>query len=66
MNNCFAFLDGKCLCLNPEVCETPCRFYKSKEQLQAQKAKAADRLDSLPADQRDYIREKYYKCGSWR
>ena len=66
MNNCFAYRDGKCLCLNPDVCKQPCRFCKSKEQLLAQKAKAADRLDSLPPDQRNHIREKYYNSGGWR
>lgn len=35
MEDCFAFINGKCACLNKLYCETEeCKFYKRKEEKQ--------------------------------
>ena len=66
MCNCFAYNFGKCGALTAGVCHRPCNFYKTPEQLQAERAKVAKRLDSLPEEQRESIRERYYNGGSWK
>lgn len=50
MNLCFANHNGECVCLNSGVCERPCRFFKTEEELIAQKVRVAKRLRSLPED----------------
>ncbi len=66
MRDCFAYHNGSCMCLTKLKCSMPCRFYKSAETLAAQKAKVADRLDSLPEKQRESIRDLYYSGMNWR
>ena len=66
MNLCFAYLNGKCVCLTDDVCVRPCGFFKTREELAAQKERAVRRLKSLPEDRQQYIREKYYNGGSFK
>lgn len=57
------FLDnvsGKCSATNYKECPVGCRFYKTKEQLQEGREKAAKRIVTLPEHQQRAIREKYY------
>ena len=65
MNLCFANHNGECVCLNSGICERPCRFFKTEEELIAQKVRVAKRLKSLPEDQQMHIRDKYYNGGNF-
>lgn len=66
MCNCFSYNDGKCACVTLSACQTPCSFYKTREQFLNDREAAAKRLDSLPKEQRESIRDRYYGGGNWR
>ena len=46
---CFAYGVNECLCLNVKLCALgiPCRFFKTKKQLQSEQEKANIRLAEL-------------------
>lgn len=63
---CFSYNNGKCFCLTSGVCLRPCRFYKTVEELEAQRVKVAKRLEQLPEEQRERVRKNYYNGGKFR
>ena len=61
---CFANHGGKCAALEPQKgCCRGCRFFKSKARAEADRAHALELIADKPADQQEYIAEKYY-CGT--
>lgn len=50
----------KCSALTEKYCDF-CQFRKSQEELEAGRRRAAERVNSLPADQRRAIKLKYYQ-----
>ena len=61
MNKECAFDRGrKCVALTEKYCDF-CRFRKTAEELEAGRQRAAELASRLPADQRKYIKLKYYQ-----
>lgn len=60
MCKCVFDKGDSCSALNPKKC-AGCNFRKTKEELTAGREHAAELLDRLPNEQRDAIKEKYYK-----
>lgn len=59
MNNECVFNWGrKCTALTQKNCES-CRFRKTREELEAGRQRAQERVNSLPEDQQAHIRRKY-------
>lgn len=58
MNKC-VIKEGKLCALEIKACYG-CKFFKTKEQQKASRAKARERLNSLPLELQIYILQKYY------
>lgn len=60
MNNKCAFEgENRCNALNEKKC-IRCKFYKTKEELQEGRAKAAKKVAQLEPELKEHIRHKYY------
>lgn len=59
MNECVCLRDGKCMALRETKCEN-CGFRKTREERDAGRKKAMERIESLPPDLYAHIRMKYY------
>jgi hypothetical protein len=59
MNACTFNKGGKCSILGEKNCEG-CSFIKTDKQLEEGRAKAKERIDSLPAEAKKSIMDKYY------
>lgn len=61
MNKECAFDRGrKCSALTEKHCDF-CHFRKTQEELESGRIRAAERVNSLPADQQKHIKLKYYQ-----
>lgn len=49
----------KCVALTHKNC-VGCHFRKTKKEVEESRKKVERRIDSLPEEQQQYIREKYY------
>lgn len=59
INECaFKMNEYRCAALSVKDC-AGCVFFKTEEELDRGREKAADRIDKLPEDQQDHIRQKY-------
>ena len=62
MENC-AFNNGDtCMALTYKQCEG-CSFYKTREEVDAGRKKAKERIDKLPNEVHNHISRKYYSSG---
>ena len=59
MSKCVMSKGKKCLALETKACDG-CRFFKTKEQQKASRAKVRARLQTLPLEEQLYILGKYY------
>lgn len=59
MKVCAFKKDNGCTVLNRADCNG-CAFFKTEKQLEEGRAKAMERVNSLPEDFRHYIKGKYY------
>lgn len=60
-SDCFALKPNGCSALVIVACPAKCRFYKSREQREADRQKAYEHMNSLPEDQQLMIADTYYK-----
>ena len=57
---CFAYKNKRCIALTVTKCEgLNCSFYKTKEEAEASRNKARERIMSLDKEKRDHIIETY-------
>lgn len=59
MDKCAFDLGRKCIALNARQC-VGCNFYKTPEELEERRGEAARRINTLPPEEKNYIRHKYY------
>ena len=59
MNDCVFSIRTKCDALTEKNCEG-CLFRKTREELRQGRAKAAERISSLPPYQQEHIRLRYH------
>jgi hypothetical protein len=59
MCDCVFSIRTKCEVLTEKNCEG-CHFRKTREELQQGRAKATERIRSLPLNKQEHIRLKYY------
>lgn len=59
MNDCVFSLRTKCEALTEKNCED-CPFRKTRDELRQGRAKAAERIRSLPLNKQEHIRLKYH------
>lgn len=58
---CFAFNNEDCKCLNNFICKSkPCRFAKTKSDLENENKKSFERIRSLSDFQQKTISEQYF------
>lgn len=57
--DCAFYDEDRCKALNEMKCQR-CRFYKTKEELQEGRAKAAKKVAQLEPELKEHIRHKYY------
>ena len=59
VEDCFAYTNRGCKALKVRNCKG-CNFYKTKEEVEASRIKAMERIMALDKDKRDHINETYY------
>ena len=60
MDTCFAIDNGQCIVLEVARCNGACKFYKTRERLEADRERANARIANLPIVHQKQISQTFY------